>query len=52
MTNQHAEEKRWDYSFDLKEESEEECLTETGREFQITGPMYCKDLFPGSSCPS
>jgi len=27
------------FSFDLKEESEE-CLTEGGREFQITGPMY------------
>ena len=23
-----------------KEESEDECLTERGREFQITDPMY------------
>ena len=31
---------------DLEDESEDECLTETGREFQITGPMYWKDLSP------
>ena len=41
---QHAEEKRWVFTFDLKEESEEECLTEIGREFQMTGPTYWKDL--------
>ena len=35
-----AEEKMWVFSFDLKEESEEACLTERGREFQMTGPMY------------
>ena len=40
MTDQHAEEKRWVFSFDLKEESEDKCLTEKGREFQSTGPMY------------
>ena len=40
MTAQYAEEKRWAFSFDLKEESEDECVTERGREFQITGPMY------------
>ena len=34
---------RWVFSFDLKEESEDECRTERGREFQITGPMYLKD---------
>ena len=39
-TDQYAEEKRWVFSFDLKEESEDECLTERSREFQITGPMY------------
>ena len=39
-TNQYAEEKRWVFSFDLNEETEEECLTERGTEFQITGPMY------------
>ena len=33
MTDQSAEEKRWVFSFDLKEESEDECLTERGREF-------------------
>ena len=36
MTDQYAEEKRWALSFDLKEESEDECLTERGREFQST----------------
>ena len=42
MTDQYAEEKRWVFSFALKEESEDECLTvtERGREFQSTGPMY------------
>ena len=39
-TSQNAEEKRWVFSFDLKEESEEGCLTEKGRKFQMTGPMY------------
>ena len=28
------------FSFDLKEESEDIRLTERGREFQSTGPMY------------
>ena len=36
-TDQDTEEKWWVFSFDLKEESEDECLTESGREFQITG---------------
>jgi len=32
--------KRWVFNFDFrKEDSEDECLTERGREFQITGPM-------------
>ena len=35
-----AEEKMWVFSFDLKEVREDECLTERGREFQSTGPMY------------
>ena len=35
-----------DFSFDLKEESEDECLTKRGREFRSTGPMYGKDLSP------
>ena len=39
-TDKYAEKKRWVFSFDLKEESEDECLTERGREFQITGPVY------------
>ena len=39
-TDQYAEEKRWVFSFDLKEPNEDECLTERGREFQITGQMY------------
>ena len=37
---QYAKEKRWVFSFDLKGEIEDECLTERGREFQSTGPMY------------
>ena len=40
MTDQYAEKKRWVFSFDFKKESEDECLTERGREFQSTGPMY------------
>ena len=51
MTDQYAEEKRWVFSFDVKEESEDECLTERGREFQITGPIYWKDLFPRVRLP-
>ena len=50
-TDQYAEEKRWVFSFDLKEESEDECLTLVtmrGRVFQSTGPTYCKDLSPGA----
>jgi len=39
-TDLHAVEKRSVFSFDLKEESEDKCLTERGREFQVTGPMY------------
>ena len=52
MTDQYAEEKRWVFSFDLKEESEDVCLTERGREFQST--VQCTEgiLPPGTSCPS
>ena len=39
-TNQYAERKKWVFRFYLKEKTEEECLTESGREFQIIGPMY------------
>ena len=28
MTDQYAEEKRWVFSFDLKDESEDKCLPE------------------------
>ena len=45
-TDQYATEKIWVFNFDLKEESEDECLTERGREFQSTGPMHWKDLSP------
>ena len=38
--DQYTEEKRWVFSSDLKEKSEDEYLTEGGREFPITGPMY------------
>ena len=41
-----------DFSFDLKEESEDECLTKRGREFLSTGPMYGKDLFPTVLLPN
>ena len=37
MTDQYAEEKRWVFSLGLKEGSEDACLTERKREFQITG---------------
>ena len=40
MTNQYREENRWVFGSDLKEQSEEEYPTESGRKFQITGPMY------------
>ena len=41
MTDQYAEEKRlMGFQFDLKEETEDECLTERGSEFQNTGPIY------------
>ena len=40
MVNQYAEEKRWVFSFDLKEQIDVACLTENGREFQMTGPIY------------
>ena len=33
MADQYAEEKRWVFSFDSKEESKEECLTDRGRKF-------------------
>ena len=36
-THQYADEKRWVFSFDLQEESEDECLIERGSEFQVTG---------------
>ena len=42
----YVEGKRWVFSFDLKEESEDECLTGRGSEFQSTGPMYWKVLLP------
>ena len=39
-TDQYTEVKRWVFSFDFKEAIEDECLTEGGREFQTTGPVY------------
>ena len=39
ITDQYAEEKKWVFSFYLKERSVDECLIEIGREFQITGPV-------------
>ena len=42
----YVEGKRWVFSFDLKEESEDECLTGRGSEFHSTGPMYWKVLLP------
>ena len=42
-TNLYAEEERWVFSFDLKQQSEDECLTERGREFHIPDPMKGTD---------
>ena len=41
--NQYAGKKRWGFSFDLKEESEDACLTQKVREFQI----YRSDVLKG-----
>ena len=38
--NQYAKEKMWVFTFDLKEESEEACMTERGVEFQMTELVY------------
>ena len=38
--SQYAEEKRWVFSFNIKEKKQ--YLTERGRELQMTGPMYLK----------
>ena len=38
--DQYAEEKTHVFSFELKEESEDECLTERGCEIQSTGPVH------------
>ena len=46
-TDRYAQEKRRVFSFDLREQSENECLTERGREFHITGPM--RWIFPPTS---
>ena len=35
-----SRQKRWVFSFDLKEESDMACLTEKEREFLMTGPIY------------
>ena len=40
MINQYAKRRGVFFSFDLKEESEKECLAERGKEFQIIGPIY------------
>ena len=57
MTTQYAEEKRWVFNSDLKEESQKECLTvtETLREEESSrSRVRCIErIFPlGSSCPS
>ena len=44
--------KRWVFSFCIKEESEEDCLTERGREFQMPGPMYWKEVSPTIPLPT
>ena len=46
MSDQYAEEKRWVFSFNFKEQSEDECLTEREKEFQITGLMIWKAFSP------
>ena len=57
MTTQYAEEKRWVFNFDLKEESQKERLTvtETLREEESSrSQVGCLErIFSlGSSCPS
>ena len=53
MTDQYAEEKRWALSFDLKEESEDECLTER-EEGSSRAQVQCTERIspPGSSSQS
>ena len=47
-TDQYAEEERWVFSFDLKDESKEECLTGRGRVSQITR-SFCRSQEHGRS---
>ena len=48
MTDQYAEEKRWVFSFDLREWRR---IPDREREFQSTGPKYWKDLSPRDLLP-
>ena len=50
-TDQHAVEKRWVFSFDLKEESEDERLTERKRVPDDRSDVLKGSLSPGSFCP-
>ena len=42
----NAVDSRAGFNFDLNEENEQECLAGKEREFQRTGPMYWKYLYP------
>ena len=45
-TDQYAEEKRWVFTFDIKEESEGECQTDGGREFENHRSILFKGSLP------
>ena len=48
-TDQYAEEKRWVFSFDLKEASENECLTEREEGSSRTRVQYIERISPPGS---
>jgi len=48
-TDQYAREKRWVFSFDLKEESEDECLTDRGRVSEHGSDVLKESLSQGPS---
>ena len=49
MTDQYAEEKRWVFSFDLKEANENKCLTEREKGNSRTQVQYIERVSPPGS---
>ena len=45
-TNPYAGEKRWVFSFDIKEQCEEECPTETGRVLDHRSDVFKRSALP------